>query len=56
MRNLGYIALAIAILLVLGVVFGIAGIFLLPLAGVAALIAAAIWMLERKATGKPPVP
>jgi predicted PurR-regulated permease PerM len=49
------IAAAIGILLV-GLIFGIAGVFLAPILGGIALIALLIWLLGRKARNKPPVP
>ena len=38
-----------------GLVLGVAGLFLLPILGVFALIAILFWLAERKAEHKPPV-
>lgn len=51
-----YWAILVAILIVvLGLVFGIAGIFLAPILGIIAIVALAIWLAERKAHHKPPL-
>lgn len=46
------VAIAIA---VLGVIFGVAGIFLAPILGIVGIIALLIWLAERKAQHKPPL-
>lgn len=40
---------------VVGVIFGVAGIFLAPILGILAIIAIGIWLAERKAQHKPPL-
>lgn len=45
-------AIAVAIV---GLIFGVAGIFLAPILGIVGIIALAIWLAERKAQHKPPL-
>jgi predicted PurR-regulated permease PerM len=49
------ILIAFAVLIV-GMVFGVAGVFLAPILGVIALVVLIVWLLGRKAQDKPPVP
>jgi predicted PurR-regulated permease PerM len=51
-----YWAVLLAIgIAILGVIFGVAGIFLAPLLGVAAIVALVFWLVERRTTRKPPL-
>jgi 4-hydroxybenzoate polyprenyltransferase len=56
MRTLHWVIVAAILTVVVGLVFGVAGIFLAPILGGIALIALIIWLLSRKARDKPPVP
>lgn len=53
--NAGYLALLAVLIIVGGTIFGIASIFVLPIAGVIAAIAFAIWFIGREAQNKPPI-
>jgi predicted PurR-regulated permease PerM len=55
MRSMVWVFLAAALILVGGIVFGIAGVFLAPILGGIALIALVIWLLQRAARDKPPI-
>lgn len=51
-----YWAILLAIAIVVGgVIFGVAGIFIAPLLGVVGVIALIVWTIERKAHDKPPL-
>jgi uncharacterized membrane protein YbaN (DUF454 family) len=42
-------------LLIVGLVLGVAGIFLFPLVGAIALVALVVWLLRRRAQNRPPI-
>jgi uncharacterized membrane protein YbaN (DUF454 family) len=42
-------------LLIVGLVLGVAGIFLFPILGAIALVALVIWLLRRRAQDRPPI-
>jgi hypothetical protein len=56
MRPLHWAVVAAVLILIFGMVFGIAGVFLAPILGGIALVVAIVWLLSRRARGKPPVP
>lgn len=41
--------------LVVGIIFGVAGLFLLPILGVIATIALVVWLIQRRARDRPPI-
>ncbi len=49
------ISVAVGILIV-GIAFGIAGVFLAPIIGAIGLIALITWLIQRRARDKPPIP
>jgi hypothetical protein len=55
MRSLFW-AIAVAVVVVLvGIFFGVAGIFLAPILGGIAFVALLVWVLQRAARDKPPI-
>jgi hypothetical protein len=51
------VAAIIALLvLVVGTFMGVAALLVLPLAGAVVLVALLVWLLQRRAANKPPVP
>lgn len=54
MKPIGWAILLGVAVLIGGVIFGVAGIFLAPILGVIGIIALIIWFMERKAEHKPP--
>jgi hypothetical protein len=47
----------VALLILIGGSFmGVAALLLLPIAGVVLLVALLIWVIQRRASGKPPIP
>jgi predicted PurR-regulated permease PerM len=56
MRPLAWIILIALLILVGGIVLGIAGIFLAPILGALGLIILVVWLLQRRARDKPPIP
>jgi hypothetical protein len=42
-------------LLIVGLVLGVAGIFLFPIVGAIALVALVVWLLRRRAQNRPPI-
>lgn len=53
MRALRWVVPLFVVLLLLGLVFGVAAIFLAPVLGVLLVIGLVMWMLERRSTGRP---
>ncbi|MGH7447973.1 MAG: hypothetical protein ACRELT_10465 [Longimicrobiales bacterium] len=53
--NTALIVLVAVLVLLGGVLMGVAAIFLLPIVGALALIALVIWVLRRRAEHKPPI-
>jgi hypothetical protein len=56
MRPLHWAIIAAVLIVVFGLIFGVAGIFLTPILGAIAIVVLIIWLLLRRARGKPPVP
>jgi hypothetical protein len=42
-------------LLIVGLVLGVAGIFLFPIVGAIAMVALVVWLLGRRAQDRPPI-
>jgi predicted PurR-regulated permease PerM len=55
MRPVYWAFVAAAVILVAGVVFGVAGVFLAPILGGIAVIVLVVWLLQRAARDKPPI-
>lgn len=55
MRPVYWALLTAVLILIGGVVFGIAGIFLAPILGGIALVVLVVWLLQRAARDKPPI-
>ena len=53
MRALRWVIPLFVVLLLFGLVFGLAAIFLAPALGLVLVIGLVMWMLERRATGRP---
>lgn len=51
----GIIAAAIVALVLVGSLMGIISIFFIPLAAAVALVVLIVWLLRRRAEGKPPI-
>ena len=55
MKPIYWAILTAVAVVVLGVVFGVAGIFLAPILGIIGVVVLIIWLAERKAQHKPPL-
>jgi hypothetical protein len=55
MRRVYWATLVAILIIVFGVVFGIAGVVFFPILGGLALVVLAIWLLQRRARDKPPL-
>ena len=54
--NAGLVLLVAVLVMLGGVLMGVAALFLVPIVGALAVIALLIWVLRRRAANKPPVP
>lgn len=55
MRPILWAVLAAVGVVVFGVIFGIAGIFIAPILGFLVLLGIALWIADRRSEGKPPL-
>ena len=53
--NAALIVLVVLAVLLGGTLFGVTGIFLVPLAGAVGILVLVIWLLRRRAEHKPPI-
>jgi predicted PurR-regulated permease PerM len=55
MRPIYWAIVSAVLILVVGIIFGVAGIFLAPILGGIALIVLIVWLVQRAARDKPPI-
>jgi predicted PurR-regulated permease PerM len=55
MRPIYWAVIVAVLILVVGIVFGVAGVFLAPILGAIGLLVLLVWLLQRAARDKPPI-
>jgi predicted PurR-regulated permease PerM len=55
MRPIYWAIVTAALILIVGIIFGVAGIFLAPILGAVGLVVLIVWLVQRAARDKPPI-
>lgn len=55
MRPIFWVIVSAVLILVVGIIFGVAGVFLAPILGGIALVVLVVWLVQRAARDTPPI-
>jgi predicted PurR-regulated permease PerM len=55
MRPIYWAIVTAVLILAVGVIFGVAGVFLAPILGAIGLVVLIVWLVQRAARDKPPI-